>query len=179
MGNGTLVAPLLKEHRSRSPRPDAVETSGIIHPIGIAEIGVASVRVLVLPGDQMGSVKVVLAGAAQFYRARATFEKTTKWLREHGVKTDKSLHKPRNEFGSIICESADIHTASRQLRHSDLATTASFYTYRRLRATVAIGAFLAADQLTQEGYSRVSLLSTERRWPSRGHDPIENHPSAI
>ncbi len=49
------------------------------------------------------------AGAAQFYRAQETFENTIKWLRDHGVKTDKPLHSLRKEFGSIICESADIH----------------------------------------------------------------------
>lgn len=84
------------------------------------------------------------AGATQFYRAQETFEHTTKWLRDHDVKTDKPLHTLRKEFGSIICESADIHTASRQLRHSDLATTAAFYTDHRRRATVPVGSFLTS-----------------------------------
>ena len=88
------------------------------------------------------------AGATQFYRAQETFEKTTKWLRDHGVKTDKPLHTLRKEFGSIICESADIHTASRQLRHSDLATTAAFYTDHRRRATVP------CRQFPDQHYSR-------------------------
>jgi len=89
------------------------------------------------------------AGAAQYYRAQETFEHTTKWLRDHGVKTDKPLHTLRKEFGSIICESADIHTASRQLRHSDLATTAAFYTDHRRRATVPVGRFLTSTAPAQ------------------------------
>jgi integrase len=84
-------------------------------------------------------------GASQYYRAGQTFEKVTTWLRAHGVTGDKPLHSLRKEFGSIICESADIHTASRQLRHSNLATTAAFYTDHRRRVTVPVGALLIEE----------------------------------
>ena len=83
--------------------------------------------------------------AAQFYRAAATFNRLTAWLRAHGVVTDKPLHALRKEFGSLICEAADIHTASRQLRHSNISTTANFYTDQRRRVAPAIGAMLANE----------------------------------
>ena len=81
-------------------------------------------------------------GAAQFYRAVETFTRLTTWLRSHGVLTDKPLHALRKEFGSIICESADIHTASRQLRHSNLSTTANSYLDSRRKAAPSIGDWL-------------------------------------
>jgi len=42
----------------------------------------------------------------------------------------------------MICASADIHTASRQLRHANLATTAAYYTDHRRRATVPVADIL-------------------------------------
>ena len=78
------------------------------------------------------------SNATQHYRGQGIFQRVTSWLRAHGVKGDKPLHNLRKEFGSIICASADIHTASRQLRHSTLATTASFYVDDRRRVTVPV-----------------------------------------
>lgn len=83
--------------------------------------------------------------AVQYYRCEPVFMKVTAWLRQQGVKGDKPLHALRKEFGSIICASADIHTASRQLRHSNLSTTAAFYLDNRRRVSVPIGALLADD----------------------------------
>ena len=82
------------------------------------------------------------SNATQHYRGQEIFERVTSWLRAHGVKGDKPLHNLRKEFGSIICASADIYTASRQLRHSALATTAAFYADHRRRTTVAVGEML-------------------------------------
>ena len=82
------------------------------------------------------------SNATQHYRGQEIFERVTSWLRAHGVKGDKPLHNLRKEFGSIICASADIYTASRQLRHSALATTAAFYADHRRRTTVAVGQML-------------------------------------
>lgn len=80
--------------------------------------------------------------AAQCYRCKATFERATAWLRANGVMTGKPLHTLRKEFGSIIAAQADIHTASRQLRHADIQTTAAYYTDHRRRATVDVGDML-------------------------------------
>jgi len=88
------------------------------------------------------STPVRESGAAQFYRCQETFERATAWLRAQGVQDDKPLHVLRKEFGSMICASADIHTASRQLRHANLATTAAFYTDHRRRATVPVADIL-------------------------------------
>jgi len=80
----------------------------------------------------------------QYYRCQETFEHVTSWLRKHGVKDDKPLHALRKEFGSIITATADIHTASRQLRHSNISTTANYYADNRRRATVEVGELLKA-----------------------------------
>lgn len=90
----------------------------------------------------------VATAAVQYYRCEAVFIKVTAWLRKQGMKGDKPLHQLRKEFGSIICASADIHTASRQLRHSNLSTTAAYYADHRRRASVPMAAYLA-DEPTQ------------------------------
>lgn len=82
-------------------------------------------------------------GRSQYYRAQLTFEKVNTWLRANGVTGTKPLHTLRKEFGSIICAVADIHTASRQLRHKQISTTAAHYTDHRRRDSVPIGNFLA------------------------------------
>jgi len=89
--------------------------------------------------------------AAQHYRCKDTFLRATSWLRAHGVTGDKPLHTLRKEFGSIICAAADIHTASRQLRHSNLSTTAAFYADHRKRATVPVGALLEPPKPPEPG----------------------------
>ena len=78
----------------------------------------------------------------QYYRCDETFDRVITWLRRNGVNADKPLHDLRKEFGSLICSSNDIYTASRQLRHSNISTTANFYLDRRNRATVPIGSML-------------------------------------
>jgi integrase len=77
--------------------------------------------------------------AAQYYRAAATFGRLTAWLRANGVDSSKPLHALRKEFGSILCAAADIHTASRMLRHSNLTTTAAYYVEARRSTVVPIG----------------------------------------
>jgi integrase len=77
------------------------------------------------------------------YRAEATFDRLTAWLRAKGIATPKPLHDLRREFGSIIAATSDIYTASRQLRHSNIATTAAYYLDNRRRVAPAIGDMLA------------------------------------
>lgn len=70
-------------------------------------------------------------------------EHAVRWLRRQGVTSPKPLHACRKEFGSIIAQSADLLTASRQLRHGSLAVTAAVYVESRRKASPAIGAMLA------------------------------------
>lgn len=72
-----------------------------------------------------------------------SIERAVKWLRGQGIKSPKPLHALRKEFGSIVCQTADLLTASRQLRHSSLAVTAGVYVENRRKASPAIGAMLA------------------------------------
>lgn len=80
--------------------------------------------------------------AGQYYRCDETFARVTRWLRGHGVTASKPLHALRKEFGSILTEQAGIHAASRQLRHSQIGTTAAYYTDNRRRSTVDVGGML-------------------------------------
>ncbi|MBI4325266.1 MAG: site-specific integrase [Chloroflexi bacterium] len=80
-----------------------------------------------------------------YYRAARTFDRLTKWLRGKGVMGHKPIHALRKEFGSLVCASADIHTASRQLRHASIALTSTYYVDNRRRVAPPIGAMLASN----------------------------------
>jgi integrase len=69
-------------------------------------------------------------------------EAAVRWLRQQGIADNKPLHALRKEFGSIVCQTADLLTASKQLRHSSLAVTASVYVESRRKASPNIGAML-------------------------------------
>ena len=70
-------------------------------------------------------------------------EHAVRWLRRQGVTSPKPLHACRKEFGSIIAQSADLLTASRQLRHGSLAVTAAVYVESRRKASPNITSMLA------------------------------------
>jgi len=97
-----------------------------------------SASLYVLTGNRQPKPEAVRAD----YRAEATFERLTAWLRGKGITTPKPLHDLRREFGSIIAATSDIFTASRQLRHSNIATTAAYYLDTRRRVAPAIGDML-------------------------------------
>jgi integrase len=78
-----------------------------------------------------------------FYRCEKVFERLTNWLREHGVQSNKPIHELRKSFGSLICERAGIHQASRALRHSDIRTTSQVYVDSRSRVATGLGHLLA------------------------------------
>ena len=69
-------------------------------------------------------------------------EAAVRWLRSRGIDSNKPIHTLRKEFGSIVCHTADLITASKQLRHSSLAVTAGVYVEGRRKAAPAIGAML-------------------------------------
>jgi hypothetical protein len=45
-----------------------------------------------------------------------------------GGNTQKPLHTPRKEFGSLVSQTHGIHAASKALRHADINVTNNFYT---------------------------------------------------
>jgi integrase len=71
-----------------------------------------------------------------------SIERAVEWLRAQGLDMNKPLHSLRAEFGSIICATSDLLTASRQLRHSSLAVTAAVYVESRRKTAPAIGSML-------------------------------------
>jgi hypothetical protein len=103
-----------------------------------------------LLSEQAVHVSAALLEELEPYRAKADDLVTTPaaldhavgWLRKAGVDTNKPLHTLRKEFGSLIAEASDLFTASRQLRHSSLAVTASVYVENRKRVAPDIGAML-------------------------------------
>jgi integrase len=78
-----------------------------------------------------------------YYRCEKVFERLTSWLREHGIRSDKPIHELRKAFGSLICQKAGIHQASRALRHSDIRTTSAVYVDSRSRVAAGLGHLLA------------------------------------
>lgn len=69
------------------------------------------------------------------YRCKAEIFRVLKWLRKHGVETDKPLHTLRKEFGSNISKHKGIYAASASLRHSTIALTAKYYAHRKAEET--------------------------------------------
>ena len=93
---------------------------------------------VVEPGTKAGE----RGTAIQHYRCHKTFDRVNAWLRLQGVMADKPLHDLRKEFGSIVAAQSDIFSASRQLRHANIATTAAYYADHRKRSTVPISEML-------------------------------------
>ena len=83
------------------------------------------------------------------YRCEAVFERTTWWLRRHGVEGEKPLHTLRKEAGSILASRDGIFAASQFLRHRDIAVTASCYADRKSRITIGAGALFMADKAAE------------------------------
>lgn len=96
--------------------------------------------------NPQAEAKYVLPGSpvppppGQGWRCDSTvFSPLISWLRQKGVADEKPLHMLRKEFGSFIAATADIHTAQRQLRHSQISTTAAYYAENRRRIAPPIG----------------------------------------
>ncbi|MEI7733118.1 MAG: tyrosine-type recombinase/integrase [Verrucomicrobiota bacterium] len=83
------------------------------------------------------------AGHDDHVTTPAGLEAAIFWLRGQGIRDDKPLHTLRKEFGSIVAQSADLFTASKQLRHSSLAVTAAYYVENRKQVAPNIGKMLA------------------------------------
>ncbi len=87
--------------------------------------------------------------AVASYRAEVAFDFLKKWLRAHGITAQKPIHTLRKEFGSLVCESSDIFTASRQLGHASVGMTATYYAENRRRVAPQIGAMLNPPAATE------------------------------
>jgi integrase len=79
------------------------------------------------------------------YRCERVLERTTWWLRRHGVDGEKPLHALRKEAGSILASRDGIFAASRFLRHRDIAVTAAHYADKKTRITIDAGDLLKAE----------------------------------
>lgn len=73
------------------------------------------------------------------YRCAYRFKFVIKWLRSHGVDTDKPLHTLRKEYGRLITEQYGLYAASRALRHSSTQVTETYYADDRRRVATGLG----------------------------------------
>ncbi len=135
-------------HEYFQAKTDGSEGKIFVDPGLMAELGRFQIEPDTTPVVD-GNIPFRQSSGRQYYRCQETFERVTSWLRNHGVTGDKPLHTLRKEFGSIICAAADIHTASRQLRHSNLATTAVFYADHRRRVSVPVTEMLTAPEASK------------------------------
>jgi integrase len=76
------------------------------------------------------------------YRCAREFVALLRWLRAHGVENKKPLHALRKEFGSQLNARYGLLSASEQLRHASVATTAKHYVENRERPVVGLGHLL-------------------------------------
>lgn len=76
------------------------------------------------------------------YRCQSTFDRLTRWLRDHGVQGQKPLHTLRNEAGSIVATQHGIYAASKFLRHADIQVTQMHYADHKERTVVDMGALM-------------------------------------
>jgi integrase len=90
-----------------------------------------------------------------FYRCDDVFDRLSIWLREHDVKSVKPIHELRKAFGSLICQKAGIHQASRALRHSDIRTTSAVYVDSRSRVSAGLGHLLTRRSIQQGSFNCV------------------------
>lgn len=120
-------------------QPKTATSEGLVHvdSFVIDELGAHRTR---------SNASFVIAGLPAFprhgARCQAVFDRLTEWLRKNGVEADKPIHLLRKEFGSIVAQNADIFTASRQLRHGDIGTTARYYAENRRKVAPDLGAML-------------------------------------
>jgi integrase len=78
----------------------------------------------------------------EHYRAEREFAALAKWLRAHGVVSDRPLHTLRKEYGSQICAKHGIYAASHALRHADINITSQHYLDSKKRVTAGMGHLL-------------------------------------
>jgi integrase len=101
--------------------------------------------VVVSPG-LLDELRPFRAGLEDLVAGPAGVKAATRWLRAQGVKTNHPVHALRKEFGSMVNQSADLLTASRQLRHSSIAVTAAVYVESRKASAPDIGKMLGGHQ---------------------------------
>ncbi len=90
------------------------------------------------PSDWVLSGRESMPADPRDYRCDSIFERAVIWLRKHGVDGEKPLHVLRKEYGSYVAQTADLITASHQLRHANIATTAAFYVEPRRVVTPSL-----------------------------------------
>ena len=97
------------------------------------------------------------------YRVQGVFDRVTAWLRAHRVAARKPLHELRKELGALITAEHGIYAASRVLRHADTSTTARHYTDLKIRPTIAMGDWLAAENVIPMAPESSNCRKSERQ----------------
>ena len=83
------------------------------------------------------------------YRCSDHFHELIKWLRAHGLRSArKPLHTLRKEFGSQINARYGLTAAQEQLRHANVAVTASHYIENKTPRVLGFGHLLKSEART-------------------------------
>jgi integrase len=101
----------------------------------------------VIEGDNLP----IASATFENYRAQATFERLSAWLRKHGVTARKPIHELRKEFGSMVNRRHGLTAAKDLLRHADIGITASHYIDSPRQATSGLGVLLAGKVVEFKG----------------------------
>jgi integrase len=83
------------------------------------------------------------------YRANPHFNELCAWLREKGVDAQKPLHTLRKEFGKLITEKLGLFAASRALRHTSPAVTATYYADDTRPKHTGLGKLIHLDEVSR------------------------------
>jgi integrase len=101
------------------------------------------------------------------YRCERVFERTTWWLRRHGVEGEKPLHTLRKECGAILVSSFGLYGASRHLRHRDIAVTSAYYADKKTRVAIDTAALFKANEAQAKNV--ITLPRREEKTNNTGH----------
>ena len=74
-----------------------------------------------------------------YYRTEQILERTTRWLRAHGVNEERPLHALRKEAGSDIVKRAGLNAGAAFLRHTSTTVTSMHYADYRITETPSFG----------------------------------------
>jgi integrase len=80
------------------------------------------------------------------YRCTPHFDTLYTWLKAQGITARKPLHELRKELGALLASSQGIFAAQSVLRHSQISTTAAYYTDKKRRITAGLGALLTPPE---------------------------------
>ena len=94
------------------------------------------------------------------YRCEAVFERTTWWLRRHGVEGREAAARLAEGKRQPHCVQLRHLRREQALRHRDIAVTSAFYADKKTRAVVDVAALLKANEAQPENIVELPRLTS-------------------